>query len=523
MNDIIFEELISKQLNKNEKQNNSNNSSPIKIDPKLMPFIALSKKNIENSFLEKQINEKMKYISLLQQKSENYKKTIEEQKKKIENLERLINEKEKQFEKDKSREEIRHLEEISKYKKLIDSFAQLSIRANMHELDNDKLNLQLNQLKKEYDELQKKAERDVITTEVNNELKLQKLKEKVYDNINKTKDKVTEMNMKYMDVSTKLAFLQNHQLLVQLDYLTQQLDESKKTIELLEKKIFELNKDIEIHKEVEVGFAEKYKKLKEELLKQKYDENKEILSSKELSKTNTKTLTNQQQSSNVSSTISNNKNNNNDNIRILNVEKKALNLEKKLEYKKKEYNDLKEKYEHIYNFLNNRQKKYFGLYHFLDESLNLFFVDENILNNKNIYINNESLKQLDFSNLSKEEKYSTLIILMKYLMPLIYDEKVILSKDNSLIDNCKINYHFPKENKLIINDKFRKIIRKKSIQRNSSCDNIDKTYKVKGINSYETLPSIIRGQSLRKVNIKNQTAVSVISSTTVNYTSNNNC
>ena len=82
MNDIIFEELISKQLNKNEKQNNTNNSSPIKIDPKLMPFIALSKKNIENSFLEKQINEKMKYISLLQQKSENYKKTIEEQKKK---------------------------------------------------------------------------------------------------------------------------------------------------------------------------------------------------------------------------------------------------------------------------------------------------------------------------------------------------------------------------------------------------------------------------------------------------------
>ena len=186
MNNKIFEELISKQLNKNEKQNNSNNSSPIKIDPKLMPFIALSKKNIEYSFLEKQINEKMKYISLLRQKSESYKKTIEEQKKKIENLEHLINEKEKQFEKDKSREEIRHLEEISKYKKLIDSFAQLSIRANMHELDNEKLNLQLNQLKEEYEELQKKADRDVITTDVHNILKLQKLKKRVYDNINKT-------------------------------------------------------------------------------------------------------------------------------------------------------------------------------------------------------------------------------------------------------------------------------------------------------------------------------------------------
>ena len=91
------------------------------------------------------------------------------------------------------------------------------------------------------------------------------------------------------------------------------------------------------------------------------------------------------------------------------MEKKALNLEKKLEYKKKEYNDLKEKYEHVYNFLKNQQKKYFGLYHFLDESLNLFFVDENILNNKNIYINNESLKQFNFSTI-----YIIFILLPKY-------------------------------------------------------------------------------------------------------------
>ena len=46
----------------------------------------------------------------------------------------------------------------------------------------------------------------MITTEVQNELKLQKLKEKVGENIIKTKEQVTEMNMKYMDVSTKLAF-----------------------------------------------------------------------------------------------------------------------------------------------------------------------------------------------------------------------------------------------------------------------------------------------------------------------------
>ena len=60
-------------------------------------------------------------------------------------------------------------------------------------------------------------------------------------------------------------------------------------------------------------------------------------------------------------------------MRIINLEKKVLNLEKKLEFKKKEYNELKEKNEHIESMLKSKDKKYSGLYHFLEESLNNFF------------------------------------------------------------------------------------------------------------------------------------------------------
>ena len=81
--------------------------------------------------------------------------------------------------------------------------------------------------------------------------------------------------MKYMDISTKLTLLQNHQLLVQLDYQTQQLEESTRKNELYKKKISDLTKDIELHKEVEVSFAEKNKKLIKELMKYKKEENKE--------------------------------------------------------------------------------------------------------------------------------------------------------------------------------------------------------------------------------------------------------
>ena len=171
--------------------------------------------------------------------------------------------------------------------------------------------------------------------------------------------------------------------------------------------------------------------------------------------------------------------------------------------------------------LKNKDKKYSGLYNFLEESLNNFFVDENILKNKEIYINNESLRKFDFSNLTKQEKYSTLIILMKYLMPLIYDEQEVLNTNNSFTDKCKIKYHYPKENRLIINDRFKKIIQKKQILRNTSSDNIHKTNLFKGRNSYDTLPSIFRGFSFKKIQPKMPTTGSAISSTTVNISSKN--
>ena len=87
------------------------------------------------------------------------------------------------------------------------------------------------------------------------------------ENIKNTKDKVTEINMQYMDVSSKLTLLQNHQLLMQIEYLSQQVEELSRSNEILQKKNFELQKDIEIHKEVEISLADKNKKLKDELLK----------------------------------------------------------------------------------------------------------------------------------------------------------------------------------------------------------------------------------------------------------------
>ena len=54
--------------------------------------------------------------------------------------------------------------------------------------------------------------------------------------------------------------------------------------------------------------------------------------------------------------------------------------------------------------LKNKDRKYSGLHNFLEENLNNFFNDEDIKNNKEIYINNEALRRFEFSQLTKEQK-----------------------------------------------------------------------------------------------------------------------
>ena len=201
--------------------------------------------------------------------------------------------------------------------------------------------------------------------------------------------------------------------------------------------------------------------------------------------------------------------NNNDYSRILSLEKKVLNLEKKLEQKKREYNDLKEKNEHIENMLKNKDRKYSGLYNFLEESLNNFFNDEQIINNKDIYINTEALKRFEFSQLSKEQKYSTLIVLMKYLTPLITNEKEVLKPFN-VLEKFNVQYHLPKENTLIINDKFRKFLNIRQRNKNSAMSS-DYIRKSNLKHHSENLPSISRGASFAKNNAKIPTSSSILS------------
>ena len=171
---------------------------------------------------------------------------------------------------------------INQMQTTIDNYTQKLEMTNKVMAENEQLKKSVEDLKKEQIEVKRKSEKDLVDLAIKNKLKFSILKKKMMENIKNSQIKVTELNMQYMDVSSKLTLLQNHQLLTQLEYLQEQLDEYSKTNELLVKNNNDLKKDIEIHKEVELSLAEKNKKLKNELLKEregKEDDNE--LSSKD--------------------------------------------------------------------------------------------------------------------------------------------------------------------------------------------------------------------------------------------------
>ena len=505
-------------MSKNKKKDaNSKGDVPIdyQVESKNLQYTITLKDN-EIDMLQKENAKKKQYITELEKEIQQLKKDyvkayelentikgnhkkIEQQEKEIENLHNQIELQKKKNEEEKKQIEQNFQDEIHQLKVQIESSSQKVEMANQLSNENQDLIKEVDKLKTEQKNIIDKHIAENKQRDIKNQIKFSNLKNKMKEKIDQIQAKETELNVQYMDVSTKLTLLQNHQLLIQLEYQSQQLDEITAKKDALEKKVFELTKDIEIHKEVELSLAEKNKKLKAE--NNKLKNNSEYLNTNNNSNINNtssninnslenkknknliintnnkinnteddKSSENNHQNintnsfNNISTTVENNSNiannnfsninfnnkmnifNNNAYARMLNLEKKVLTLEKKLMHSKKEYNLIKDKNEYVEKILKNYEKKYSGLFKFFEDCLEQFFNDEELSNNQEIFVNIDSIRKCDFSNLNKEEKYSTLIILMKYLMPLMDSSNVLKqNQNNNSVNNVNLKFYL--ENK----------------------------------------------------------------------------
>ena len=490
-------------MSKNKKKDaNAKADVPIdfQVESKNLQY-TITLKDQEIDLLQKENQHKKDYILKLEEEIQKLKKDyikayelentikkdhakIEKQEKEIENLHNQMEVQKKKNEDEKKQIEQNFQDEIQQLKVVIESSRQKVDMANQLSAENQELQKEVDNLKTDNKNIIAKHIAENKQKQVKNEIKFSNLKKKMKEKIDQIQAKETELNVQYMDVSTKLTLLQNHQLLIQLEYQSQQLDEITAKKEELEKRVFELTKDIEIHKEVEISLAEKNKKLKSENNKLKNENNNIINNSnfnsslnqnskktsvpknknlkinitddEKISENNHNFNTNSynnlstvennntsiMNSNNINNNISSRTNlfNNNAYTRMMNLEKKVLNLEKKLMASKKEYNSIKDRNEYVEKILKNYEKKYSGLFNFFEDCLEQFFNDEELVNNQEIYVNIDSIRKCDFSNLNKEEKYTTLIIIMKYLMPLM-DSSNVLKQSQNNVNNVNVKYY----------------------------------------------------------------------------------
>ena len=325
------------------------------------------------------------------------------------------------------------------------------------QMDNKAYQEEIAVLQKQQEDYKVKVEEEMKNEKKNNILKIEKFRQKMLNDLNKTNDDIKKFNYAFTGANNKLLQLQNQQLLAQIDKMKNVINDLHKEIKLLKSKIDENKKDMDIHKLVEYNLAQKLieknqkNKNKKSLLfnssqtslptlKKTQSEN-DIFSNSNYKNYNDKKIFN---NVDINSRNSNLNNSNNININMnmnlnLNNNKRSnstedvesfnhtqkLNLKFGKKYYQKEILEKnveieKEKLINVQlrNKLNVYKIKFKGLVDFLEENLQNFSKDEKIMAKTNFNSKSEKIRKCEFDEFNNEEKKELLSILIKYLLPL---------------------------------------------------------------------------------------------------------
>lgn len=374
------------------------------------------------------------YLSVKAEKNvKTYTDIIENLEKEVKKLKDEIVEREIGHENSMRDMQIKYERELNSYKIMHENMTNKLEAVHAIERLSDKQQMRILELEEEIKQMESDGKGKLVKNQLKNEMKFTDLKKKMMDHIKETQKNVTELNMRHMDVSTKLTLLQNHQLLIELEYQSQQIEELLKKKENLEKRVFELQRDLDVHKEVEIVLGEKNKKYAEMLKNLANDKN--LNENPMLIKSDSKLSMNTQ-------------------IRDFNLntfsDKKIKQLEQLLKKKENDYKLMKTNYDLIFERVTKYEKKYAAIYELFDNGLKHLYEDEEMKNSKEIYVNIEEIKKDNFSSLNSQQKYSVLMIFMKHLLPLVnlagLEDSDKFTKTN--LQNVKLKCHFKKkENK----------------------------------------------------------------------------
>ena len=461
--------------------NNKIQAKDLLIKTQQERIVTLTYENYKLIKEKSQLENRLKYYLSNEEKLHIANKKIEELNKKYEDY---FNEKEKELSDYKYKyDKLEHEKEYEsqKYNTNISIYNQKMSLIHHTEMENEIYRNEVKELKEENEQLKNATKKKLESLDIKNALKYNALKMKMINHLNEAKKNVSKLNLHYMDANSRISFLQNHELLKQIESLKQNNETLLEDNKALNKIISELKNDIEIHKKIEINLVLKIKE-KENKENQKESKKKKNKCTS-LNKYNSTMFSNNvnDKSSSLSPLTNNSSNlpkmnasdlkkndllnkiayqdslikylkrennftkltsksltsydnilsskekennfSNRDSRNQISItsgpEMNYIKYNKIIKDKNEQIENLKIKIDSLNNKINLNFDKYKGLFKFLDECLNEFFNDEEIQNIKNVNINMESIRKFDFNDFNKEEKYSIFILLMNYLKPLL--------------------------------------------------------------------------------------------------------
>ena len=440
----------------------------------------------ENIFndLESQINslKSIKRDCLL--KEEIYQKEkieLAKKEQKIMDLEADIINLKLEHEKYKNKKELEYENDVNAVKNLYDTNLLKNKTAQVVEETNKQFYEQILKLENiiiNFKEEQKKID---AKKEIEFEKRMSKMKKKMLDYIKEGQKSKQFLSKEQIRLNDKFSVINKNTLLNELGFQSMQLEDLLKQRAHLDSIITGMREDLEIHRKVEKILTEKNKDYTNMIkvlsskieTKKNKDENIKNLSTKnsikkeldakmnpiKLVNPNSKFIRiNNAQSFDEKNRDKNESNdfklNLNEEIKVKNFGKTSIGftnkmkvedinesqdlvfLRKELIKKIKESEDYKSKFEYYKTKLDSLNSKYLNLMKLFEGVLVNIYNDKNMSNIKNIFINLEDFKQCNFESLSSEQKYSIVILIIKYLMPLINPNN-LPDKFKSLFSNVE--------------------------------------------------------------------------------------
>ena len=386
---------------------------------------------------------------------------IEKDKKILELKKEIINLK-LEHEKFKNKKELEYENDVNAVRNLYDTNLLKNNNAQIVAEANKEFYQQILKLENVINNFREEQKKIDAKKELDFERRMSKMKKKMLDYIKDGQKSKQYLSKEQIRLNDKLSVINKNTLLNELGFQSMQLEDLLKQREQLDSIITSMRSDLEVHKKVEKILVEKNKeytnmiKVLSTKIESKGKNNRESAEQENINKENE--LKNKQlklvkehsdfikinnlnnykiidkRTNNDTNDI---KKNINEEIRVKNFGKTFMGftnkmkmdninqnqdlvfLRKELIRKMKECEDYKSKYEYYKTKLDSLNNKYGNIMQLFEGVLVNIYEDKNMKNIKNIFINLEDFKKCNFESLSPEQKYSIIILIIKYLIPLI--------------------------------------------------------------------------------------------------------